>query len=95
MQAVNYWGISDEGAWLGAPVGLVCADGTPKPSYDALHGLVRSEWWHGPTTLRTDAAGRVAVRGFLGDYRVSADDAAASFSLTTPGAVEAEVSLPR
>jgi len=95
VQAVNYWGISDEGAWLGAPVGLVRADGTPKPSYDALHGLVRGEWWTSPTTLRTDASGRVSVHGFLGDYRVTAAGTAADVSLVTPGPVEAEVTLPR
>ena len=46
-----------EGAWLGAPVGLVRADGSPKPSYDALHGLIKGEWWLAPTTLRTDGDG--------------------------------------
>lgn len=30
VQAITYWGITDAGAWLGAPIGLVRADGTPK-----------------------------------------------------------------
>ncbi|MFA6299708.1 MAG: endo-1,4-beta-xylanase, partial [Nocardioides sp.] len=45
VQAVTYWGLSDRGAWLGAPAGLVRADGTQKPAYDALRHLVKDEWW--------------------------------------------------
>ncbi|MCB0912103.1 MAG: endo-1,4-beta-xylanase [Propionibacteriaceae bacterium] len=72
VEAITYWGITDAGAWLGAPSGLVRSDGSRKPSYDALHALVKGEWWLGPTTLRTDEAGRVGVRGFAGDYAVEA-----------------------
>lgn len=68
--AVTYWGLSDAGMWLGAPGGLVRADGSPKPAYDALRRLVREDWWVAPTTVRTDAAGRLTVRGWAGDYRV-------------------------
>jgi endo-1,4-beta-xylanase len=77
VQAVTYWGITDEGAWLGAPAGLVRADGTPKPAYDALRRLVKDEWWLAPTTLRTSSDGRVPVSGFLGTYSVNG----ASFDL--------------
>jgi len=94
VQAINYWGISDSGAWLGAPIGLVRADGTVKPSYDALRDLIKGEWWLGPTTLRTDSEGRVAVSGFTGDYELSARGGSSAFSLPTAGAVEAEVRLP-
>src|SRR5665647_3932075 len=45
-QAVTYWGLSDDGAWLGAPGGFVRAGGTPKPSYDALHDLVTVSYTH-------------------------------------------------
>ena len=72
VQSVTYWGISDRGAWLGAPAGLVRADGSPKPAYDALRRLVKEEWWVAPTRMRTDDQGRVAVRGWAGDYTVSA-----------------------
>ena len=59
------------------------ADGTPKPSYAALRDLIKGEWWLAPTTARTDADGRVAVRGFLGEYRVAdvASSSAAEFEL--------------
>ena len=71
VQAITYWGITDQGAWLGAPAGLVRADGTPKPAYDALRRLVKEEWWLAPTTLRTDDEGRVTVTGWAGSYAVS------------------------
>lgn len=84
VEAITYWGITDAGAWLGAPIGLVRADGTPKPSYDALHALVKGEWWLAPTTLRTDADGRVGVHGFAGGYEVGrVAGPATPFSLVT------------
>ncbi|QDB78952.1 1,4-beta-xylanase [Georgenia wutianyii] len=92
VEAVTYWGLTDEGSWLGAPVGLVRADGSTKPSFDALHGLLKDEWWLAPTTLRTDAEGRVSVRGFRGEYAVSASGARAAFTLDRDGDVE--VTLP-
>lgn len=68
VEAITYWGITDAGAWLGAPIGLVRADGSPKPSYDALRRLVRDAWWLRPTELVTDGRGEVRVSGFRGDY---------------------------
>ncbi|GAB3843918.1 hypothetical protein GCM10029963_19700 [Micromonospora andamanensis] len=81
VQSVNYWGITDHGAWLGAPAGLVRADGSPKPSYEALKALVKGEWWLPPTQRRTDADGTVTVEGFLGDYTVSVGDRTARFTI--------------
>lgn len=71
VEAITYWGITDAGAWLGAPIGLVRADGSRKPGYDALHGLIKGEWWLPPTTVRTDEQGRFELRGFAGDYEVT------------------------
>jgi endo-1,4-beta-xylanase len=70
VDAVTYWGLTDAGMWLGAPGGLVRADGSPKPAYDALRRLVKEDWWVAPTTVRTDADGRLVVRGWAGDYEV-------------------------
>jgi GH35 family endo-1,4-beta-xylanase len=70
VEVVTYWGLTDAGMWLGAPGGLVRADGSPKPSYDALRRLVTEDWWVAPTTVRTDAEGRLTVRGWAGDYRI-------------------------
>ncbi|GAB7191993.1 endo-1,4-beta-xylanase [Kineococcus sp. NUM-3379] len=81
VEAATYWGLSDAGAWLGAPGGLVRADGTAKPSYEALRNLVKGEWWLAPTTVRTDGAGRLPVAGFAGEYEVSAPQGSAGFTL--------------
>jgi GH35 family endo-1,4-beta-xylanase len=93
VEAITYWGISDAGAWLGAPVGFVRADATPKPSYDALRSLVKGEWWLAPTTMTTDDAGRVTVSGFLGEYEVSAPTGSATFELASPGTAIVEARL--
>ena len=92
VEAVTYWGITDRGAWLGAPAGLVRSDGTPKPAYDALRGLVKGEWWLAPTRLRTDDEGRVRVRGWAGDYAVSVGERSAAWTLR-PGAPSPEATL--
>jgi GH35 family endo-1,4-beta-xylanase len=93
VESITYWGLCDAGAWLGAPAGLVRADGTPKPAYEALHDLVRRQWWLSPTTVRTDAAGHVRVHGLPGEYRVA--DGAASATVTVPADTErVEVRLP-
>lgn len=81
VASITYWGITDRGAWLGAPVGLVRADGRRKPGYDALRRLIKNEWWVPPTAVRTDEAGRVAVSGFAGDYALTAADARGTLAL--------------
>ena len=65
-----------------------------KPSYEAARDLIKGEWWLGPTALRTDAEGGIAVSGFTGDYAVSTRGGSTRFPLPTAGAVEAEVRLP-
>jgi len=69
VHAITWWDFSDQRAWQGAPAGLLREDMSPKPSYDALFALIREQWWTEVDT-RTDGEGRVAFRGFLGDYRV-------------------------
>jgi GH35 family endo-1,4-beta-xylanase len=70
VESLTYWGITDHGAWLGAPSGLLRRDGSRKPSYDALHDLIRGQWWTGATTAVTDDAGAVPLRGFAGRYQL-------------------------
>lgn len=92
VESLTYWGITDHGAWLGAPSGIIRVDGTRKPSYDALHDLIRGEWWYPETTLTTDTDGAVRVKGFAGDYRISGPTGVAEVALTA-GATAPTVSL--
>ena len=61
VAAITWWGFPDDG-WLHAPTGLVRADGSRKPAYDALHRLVRGDWWLPPTTLVTGDDGTTPVQ---------------------------------
>ncbi|WP_336923382.1 endo-1,4-beta-xylanase [Aquipuribacter sp. SD81] len=92
VEAFTYWGLTDTGAWLGAPAGLVRRDGTPKPAYDALRSLVRGEWWHARRGYRTDADGRVRVTGWRGDYALLLGGRSVDFAVTVDG--HADVTLP-
>jgi endo-1,4-beta-xylanase len=90
VESLTYWGFGDQGAWLGAPSGLVRLDGTRKPAFDALHGLIKGEWWMPPTDSIATAQGAIAVRGFAGTYRVTTAQGSAEFTLA-PGAVTVPV----
>jgi endo-1,4-beta-xylanase len=93
VRSITYWGLTDNGSWLGAPSGLVRADGTPKPAFDALRRLIKGAWWLPPTTVTTDDEGRIAVEGFAGQYRVRVGDDDALVELDAPGSVEREVAI--
>jgi len=90
---MTYWGLPD-GGWLNAPTGLVRLDGSTKPAYDALLGLVKGEWWRPPTPMMTAAEGRLSFNGFLGKYELAAGEGSASFKLDRKGPVGVEVGLP-
>ena len=94
VEAITWWGFPD-GGWLHAPTGLVRVDGSRKPAYERLYGLVRGEWWLAPTTIRTDEAGRIRLAGFLGDYEVTSRGRTASFALDVAGSVEVVATLNR
>ena len=71
VAAITWWDFSDQGAWMGAPAGLLRADQSPKPAYDALLKLIKQDWaTH--TTLTTDNDGLATLRAFRGDYRLTA-----------------------
>ena len=61
VEAVTGWDFAD-GAWLGAPSGLVRRDNTLKPAYQALDRLIHEEW---TTSIHaaTDAEGRLEFEG--------------------------------
>lgn len=93
VESLTYWGLTDAGAWLGAPAGLLRADGTRKPAWDTLHGLIRGEWWTPAVSAVSDENGMIAVSGFAGTYRVTADAAEAEVELPS-GAYATDVVVP-
>ncbi|WP_062132439.1 endo-1,4-beta-xylanase [Demequina aestuarii] len=93
VESITYWGLTDEGAWLGAPAGLLRRDGSAKPAFDALVELIKDEWWMSPTAVRTDGDGRVQIRGFAGDYRVSDGSGSASIHLDRGATTSLRVAL--
>jgi GH35 family endo-1,4-beta-xylanase len=94
--SVTYWGLTDRTAWLGAPSGLLRADGSAKPAYGALRQLIKGEWWLPETGASTDEHGCVRLRGFYGTYRVRARGMEGEFALAQQGAgtAFAQVSTP-
>jgi GH35 family endo-1,4-beta-xylanase len=93
VEAITYWDLTDL-ASLGAPGGFLRKDFSRKPSYEAMLGLIKGEWWLEPTTMTTDSEGRLRFSGFLGDYEVTAGDKKAAFKLDNKGAAEVAVALP-
>lgn len=95
VESLTYWGLTDEGAWLGAPSGVLRTDGSPKPSYHALRGLIRGDWWHAPRATPVDADGLVRVRGFAGDYRVTTPAGSATFVIAggTPEPLDVRIGV--
>lgn len=81
VQAITWWDFSDYKSWQGAPSGLLRADMTPKPLYDALSRLFHERWTTRSTAV-TDAGGRVRLRGFHGRYtaRIRAPSGDAPFA---------------
>ena len=78
----TYWGLTDDGSWLGAPSGFVRADGTPKPAYGAMHALVRGAWWLEETETVTDESGAFELDAFRGEYAVSAAGSSGAVTLS-------------
>ncbi len=71
VEAITWWDLSDAASWR-AKGGLVDAEMRPKPAYHRLRRLIREEWIT-RTGGRTDEAGRLALRGFYGRYRVTVE----------------------
>ena len=79
VEAFTNWDFCD-GAWLGAPAGLVRLDGSHKPSYDAMKQRIWQDW-HTDVTLIADENGEITLEGFRGDYVLSANGHEAKFTL--------------
>ncbi len=87
VEAISWWDLSDRGAWMGAPAGLLRADMTPKPAFYRVHDLIH-KGWHTTATSTVDDAGMVEFRGFYGAYAITASidgqTLRGSFSIAKP-----------
>ncbi len=81
VESLTYWGLLDEGSWLGAPCGLIRGDNTIKPAYERLDDLINREWAFPATSVRTDAAGSHPGEGPRGRGRVTVEGREAQFTL--------------
>lgn len=90
VQAITGWDFAD-GAWLGAPSGVIREDNSEKPVYRMLHKLIKEEWWT-DTTIRTDENGFAVAEGFKGDYRLIHGNTEAELKLTA-GLQKQEITL--
>ena len=70
VEAIQWWNLTDLGAWKGAPAGLLRKDMSPKPAYIALKDLIYHRWWTRHES-KTDQDGRCTFRGFFGNYRIT------------------------
>ena len=91
VTGITNWDFGD-GAWLNAPSGVIRKDGSLKPSYHALHKLIKEEWTT-DVTLTTDANGLCTLEGFKGKYEASCGGKLGSVVLTAGGEGVAEVKL--
>ena len=66
VEAITVWDPCD-GAWLGAPCGVMHKDNSPKPVYDALMERIHGTW-ETHETLATDAEGCAELHGTKGGY---------------------------
>src|SRR5699024_8910841 len=83
VESLTYWGLGDAGAWLGAPAGLLRADGSPEPGYHALRQLPREARRVQGQDLRRAAQGVLTPRGLAGHSTRGLPGE--SFAITTPG----------
>ncbi|MHC4068573.1 MAG: endo-1,4-beta-xylanase [Planctomycetota bacterium] len=72
VEAITWWDFADYEAWQGAPAGFIRKDMTPKPAYLQLRDLIKNKWWT-KTKTTVDLNGKMAFRGFLGQYKLTAN----------------------
>jgi len=72
VEAVTWWDFSDNGAWQGAPAGLVRKDMSPKPLYEWLAASFGPGGeWSTDEGVATDGEGRAAARCFFGEHEIA------------------------
>ncbi len=80
VEAITGWDFAD-GAWLGAPSGVIRKDNSIKPVYTRLKEMIKGEWWT-ECEVCTDENGYVEIEGFKGDYQLFMGEKAANLKLS-------------
>lgn len=70
VQECTYWDLCDSYTWNQVDGGLLRADLTPKPAYEALRSLIHNTW-KTTKTLEADSEGKYTFEGFDGTYEVT------------------------
>ncbi|MEJ7587391.1 MAG: endo-1,4-beta-xylanase [Ferruginibacter sp.] len=70
MVSIHWWGLSDRWIWL-AGGGLLDADFNPKPVYNTLLKLIKSDWMTKNLKAVTNKKGQATFRGFFGKYKIT------------------------
>lgn len=75
MMGITWWNVVDDCGAPGEPAisGLFTRDMEPKPAYHALSKLINDEWKI-RLSIKPEAGGRVAFRGFKGNYCLTYTD---------------------
>lgn len=68
VEAITGWDFAD-GAWLGAPSGLIRKDNSVKPSYNELKRLIHEEWTS-EGDYQSDNDGLIRLEGYKGEYEL-------------------------
>lgn len=79
VTAFTTWSMID-GGWLKAPAGLLRADASRKPAFEAYKQRVQNDW-RTDAELVTDERGACVLTGFRGDYELSCDQGTFAFTL--------------
>lgn len=79
VEAITTWAFQD-GAWLGAPAGMVTVENRKKPAFYTMKRLIREEWWTN-IDLHTGSSGAAELEGYKGTYTATLDGKQISFRL--------------
>jgi hypothetical protein len=80
VDAILQWGFWEGSHWIPSSA-LYARDWTVRPHGKVFEDLMKREW-KTDVTGKTDAAGRLVIRGFKGTYNVTADLSGKSHSAT-------------
>ncbi|HKM34510.1 MAG TPA: endo-1,4-beta-xylanase [Lachnospiraceae bacterium] len=79
VEAITAWDFAD-GAWLGAPSGVIRKDNSVKPVYNKLKEMIKEEWWTN-TQIHTDENGYAVIEGMKGEYSLLWKDKKLTYQL--------------